>query len=41
MAKFQVDKAIFDTEKAAARWLLLNDHDLPENLAGLAYEVVE
>jgi len=29
--------------KEAAVWLLLNDHDddLPENLAGLAYEVVE
>ena len=100
MAKFQVDKAIFDTERAAATWeeatdwngsnhisratgsqwshetlhksakgryykvmssnvqgsqdemeilspreaaawLLLNDHDLPDDLAGLADEVVE
>jgi len=41
MAKFQVDKAIFDTEKAAARWLLLNDHELPEDLAGRENAVVE
>jgi len=100
MAKFQVDKAVFDTDKAkkhwseasdwngsnhisratgsqwnhetlyqsakgryyvvrssnyqgtqdemeilspkeAARWLILNDHELPEDLAGLEAEVVE
>lgn len=29
------------SERAAARWLILNDHDLPEDLAGLAGEVVE
>jgi len=27
--------------REAAAWLLLNDHDLPDDLAGLADEVVE
>lgn len=35
MAKFQVEGRIFDTERAAAAWLLLNGHPLPPDLAGL------
>jgi hypothetical protein len=29
------------SKREAAAWLLLNDHDLPEDLAGLESEVVE
>lgn len=46
MAKFQVDGRVFDTERAAATWeaaawLLLNDHELPDDLRELEGEVVE
>jgi len=36
-----MDEIELISPKAAARWLILNDHDLPDDLAGLADEVVE
>lgn len=44
--KFLEGGVIFDTERAAATWeaaawLLLNDHELPDDLRELEGEVVE
>ena len=35
------DYATFCEPEAAAKWLLLNEHDLPEDLAALAGEIIE
>jgi len=53
MARFKLeDGAIVDTDRAAqswaftepteaAKWLLLNEHELPEDLAALAGDLIE
>lgn len=35
------DRAIESTPEAAAKWLLLNGYELPEDLAGLEGDIIE